>query len=70
MTTLSNNLKVFLARELQRQFSSLDNSVALFIAGTDDTVDSSVDSISNELKTRRQFQTAKILQDSVLQESN
>ena len=71
MADLSSNLKVFLARELQRQFSSLDNSVALFIAGTDNTftypnISSSINSISDELKTRRQFQTAKILTDSTV----
>lgn len=71
MANLSSNLKVFLARELQRQFSSLDNSVALFIAGTDNTftypnISSSINSISDELKTRRQFQTAKILTDSTV----
>jgi len=69
MTALSSNLKVFLARELQRQFSSLDNSVALFIAGTDDTfrfpaISTSLNSINDEIKTRRQLQTAKILTDS------
>jgi len=64
MSELSSNLKVFLARELQRQFSSLDNSVALFISGTDDTIASG--GIANELNTRRQLQTAKILQDSTV----
>ncbi len=71
MADLSSNLKVFLARELQRQFSSLDNSVALFIAGTDNTftypnISTSINSISDELKTRRQLQTAKILTDSTI----
>jgi len=73
MTDLSTNLKVFLARELQRQFSSLDNSVALFISGTSGTTSkgslSSVllsNSTEKELNTRRQLQTAKILTDSTV----
>ncbi len=71
MADLSSNLKVFLARELQRQFSSLDNSVALFISGASSTTTKGslasglVDnSIEKELDTRRQLQTAKILTDS------
>lgn len=64
MADLSPNLKVFLARELQRQFSSLDNSVSLFIGGTDSTATSTVLSPNNEINTRRQIQTAKILTDS------
>lgn len=63
MAELSNKLKVFLARELQRQFTSNDNSVALFIGQTTTDV-SSTQSIDNETATRRQIQTAKILTDS------
>ena len=63
MAELSNKLKVFLARELQRQFTSNDNSVALFIGQTTTDV-SSTQSIDNETLTRRQIQTAKILTDS------
>lgn len=63
MAELSNKLKVFLARELQRQFTSNDNSVALFIGQTTTDV-SATQSIDNETLTRRQIQTAKILTDS------
>ena len=63
MAELSNKLKVFLARELQRQFTSNDNSVALFIGQTTTDV-STTQSIDNETLTRRQIQTAKILTDS------
>ena len=73
MAELSTNLKVFLARELQRQFSSLDNSVALFISGTSGTTSRgslssalSSNSTEKELNTRRQLQTAKILTDSTV----
>jgi len=73
MADLTTNLKVFLARELQRQFSSLDNSVALFISRTkkDPLEDVSATapktgSIQKELDTRRQLQTAKILKDSTV----
>ena len=62
MAELSNKLKTFLARELQRQFTSLDNSVGLFIAGTNYT-SSGVDSIEEEIKTRRQIQTLKLIDD-------
>ena len=63
MSALSTHLKVFLARELQRQFSSIDNSVGLFIAGTNYDA-SGVDSIDQEIKTRRQLQTCKLLDDN------
>ena len=66
MADLPSNLKVFLARELQRQFSSLDNSVALVIGGTDSSVSSTANSLSEDLITRRQLQTAKILKDSTV----
>lgn len=66
MADLSSNLKVFLARELQRQFSSLDNSVALFIGGTDSTVSNNSNTITEEVNTRKQIQTAKILTDSTV----
>ena len=73
MAELSSKLKVFLTRELQRQFSSLGNSVALFISGTLPTTNKGdlaanlVDgSIEKELNTRRQLQTAKILTDSTV----
>lgn len=63
MAELSNKLKIFLARELQRQFTSLDNSVGLFIGGTNFT-GSGVFSIDEENKTRRQIQTCKLLDDN------
>jgi len=60
MTELSSNLKVFLARELERQFTSLDNSVMMFISNVDNSGSSS-ESLDNEIVTRRQIQTAKLL---------
>lgn len=63
MANLSNKLKTFLSRELQRQFTSLDNSVALFISqiNTDGSVSQSLD---EEINTRRQMLTARLLTDS------
>lgn len=63
MAQFNNKLKTFLARELQRQFTSLDTSVGLFIGVTDFDA-SGVNSIQEELKTRRQIQTVKLLYDS------
>ena len=63
MAEFNNKLKTFLARELQRQFTSLDSSVGLFI-GVTDFDSSGVNSIEEELKTRRQIQTVKLLYDS------
>jgi len=63
MTELSSNLKVFLTRELERQFTSLDNSVMMFISNVDNSGSSS-ESLDNEIVTRRQIQTAKLLSDN------
>lgn len=63
MAELSSNLKVFLARELERQFTSLDNSVMMFISNVDNSGSSS-ESLDNEIITRRQIQTAKLLSNS------
>lgn len=62
MTQFSNKLKTFMARELQRQFTSLDNSVGFFIANTA-TTPNGKNSIEEESKTRRQIQTVKLLDD-------
>lgn len=63
MTELSSNLKVFLARELERQFTSIDNSVMMFISNFDDSGSSS-ESLDNEIATRRQIQSAKRLKEN------
>jgi hypothetical protein len=65
MAELSSNLKVFLARELERQFTSLDNSVMMFISNVDNSGSSS-ESLDNEIVTRRQIQTAKLLSDNTV----
>jgi len=62
MTQFSNKLKTFMAREIQRQFTSLDNSVGFFIANTA-TTPNGKNSIEEESKTRRQIQTVKLLDD-------
>lgn len=65
MAQFTNKLKTFLARELHRQFTSLDNSVGLFIAGTDYDA-SGVNSIEEDIKTRRQIQTVKLLTENTV----
>lgn len=65
MAELSSNLKVFLARELERQFTSVDNSVMMFISNVDNSGSSS-ESLDNEIATRRQIQTAKRLTENTV----
>jgi len=63
MAELSNKLKSFLSRELQREFTSLENSLVLFIAQTNDETAVS-QSLDEENIVRRQILTAKLLTDS------
>lgn len=55
----TKNLRTFLAREIQREFSSVDTNVLLFLS---DAVNSgNINSIGEEMKTRRHMQTGIVL---------